>query len=254
MKRPLRVLFIALAIAYVAVCANLYFSQRSLIYFPTPGFANDPATTITLPIANERVFVSTRPVDGPRALIYFGGNAEDVSRSLPSLSESFPDHAIYLLHYRGYGGSSGSPSEEALFSDALALFDEVRSKHPDSNVIGRRLGSGVAVYVASLRPVARLVLVTPFDSMQEIAALQYPYFPVRWLLLDKFESWRYAPRVTAPTLILAAEHDEIVPRANTELLQSRFKSGLTSMHVLAGTGHNTISSSREYMPLLKGSP
>ena len=166
----------------------------------------------------------------------------------------FPDHAIYLLHYRGYGGSSGGPSEQALFSDALALFDEAHSKHPNIEVIGRSLGSGVAVYVASLRPAARLVLVTPFDSMQEIAALQYPYVPVRWLLLDKFESWRYAPQITAPTLILAAEHDEIVPRANTELLQSRFKSGLTSIHVLPGTGHNTISNSREYMPLLQGSP
>ena len=60
--------------------------------------------------------------------------------------------------------------------------------------------------------------------------------------------------MTAPTVILAAEHDEIVPRANTELLQSRFQSGLISFHVLAGTGHNTISESPEYMPLLKGSP
>ena len=76
-----------------------------------------------------------------------------------------------------------------------------------------------------------------------------------WLLRDKFESWRFAPQVNAPTLIVAAERDEIVPRASTDLLRSRFKSGgLVSLRVVAGTGHNTISNFPEYMPLLKGSP
>jgi pimeloyl-ACP methyl ester carboxylesterase len=139
---------------------------------------------------------------------------------MPAFSVGFPDRAIYLLHYRGYGGSSGSPSEKALFADALILFDEVHAKHPDIDVVGRSLGSGIAVYVASLRQVTRLVLVTPFDSLQELAAHQYPYVPVRWLLLDKYESWRFAPHVTAPTLIIAAERDEIVPRASNELLQT----------------------------------
>ena len=207
---------------------------------------------ITLPTANARVLVSTRPMEGPRALIYFGGNAENVSLSMPDLSVAFPNHAIYLMHYRGYGGSSGTPSEKGLFDDALILFDEVHRKHPSVDVVGRSLGSGIAVYVASIRPVDRLVLVTPYDSLLELAALQYPYIPVRWLLLDKFESWRFAPSVTAPTLIIAAEHDELVPRSNTQLLQSRFKSGLVSFKVVAGTGHNTISGSPGYIQLLKG--
>ena len=196
--------------------------------------------------------MSTRPTNGPRALIYFGGNAEDVSFNMPSFSAGFPDSAIYLLHYRGYAGSSGRPSEQAIFADALTLFDQVHGKHPDVEVVGRSLGSGVAVYVASARPVTRLVLVTPFDSLLELAAAQFPYLPVKWLLLDKFESWKYAPLVTAPTLIIAAEHDEIVPRASTQLLQSRFKSGLASFHVIAGTGHNDISESASYIPLLQG--
>jgi len=241
------------AIAYLGLCGLLFFFQRSLIYFPQPDLGAEGAITFTLPTATARVVVSTRPNDGPRALIYFGGNAEDVTRSVPSLSDGFPDRAIYLLHYRGYGGSSGSPSEKALFADALTLFDEVHARHSDIEVVGRSLGSGIAVYVASLRPVTRLVLVTPYDSLQELAALQFPYVPVRWLLLDKYESWRFAPQVTAPTLIIAAEHDEVIPRANTELLKSRFRSGLTSFEVVAGSGHNTISNSSEYMRLLGGS-
>jgi len=193
-----------------------------------------------------------RPKDGPGALIYFGGNAEDVSLNMRSFSAGFPESAIYLLHYRGYGGSTGKPSEGALFADALTLFDEVHSEHPQITVVGRSLGSGIAVYLASLRPVSRLVLVTPYDSLQELAALQFPYLPVKWLLLDKFESWRFAPHVTAPTLIITAENDEVIPRANSELLQSRFKSGVTSFKTVAGAGHNTISESADYMDLLQG--
>jgi len=253
MWRALRVGLSGITIAYLGLCGLLFVVQRSLIYFPQPGSGKEGMTTITLPTANARVLVSTRPMDGPRALLYFGGNAEDVSFSMPDLSAAFPNHAIYLMHYRGYGGSSGTPSEKGLLADALTLFDEVYPKHSTVEVVGRSLGSGIAVYVASLRPVARLVLITPYDSLLEVAALQYPYVPVRWLLLDKFESWRFAPHVTAPTLIIAAEHDELVPRANTELLHSRFKSGLISFKVVSGTGHNSISASREYVQLLKGS-
>ena len=122
-------------------------------------------------------------------------------------------------------GSAGTPSEAAIVADALALFDEARREHRDVVVVGRSLGSGVAVRVASLRPVARVVLVTPYDSIQEIAAARFAFFPVRWLLRDKFESWKYAPAVTAPTLLIAAEHDEVIPRASTELLLTRFKTG-----------------------------
>jgi pimeloyl-ACP methyl ester carboxylesterase len=253
MWRGLRVLLIGVAGGYLGICGLLFFFQRSFIYFPQPGSGDGAATAITLPVAMERIAVSTRLEEGKRALVYFGGNAEDVSLSMPSFLAAFPDSAIYLLHYRSYGGSTGRPSEDALFKDALTLFDQVHAKHPDVDVVGRSLGSGIAVYVASRRPVARLVLVTPYDSIQELAARQFPYVPVRWLLLDKFESWRYAPHVNAPTVIIAADHDEIVPRASTELLRSRFKGGLVSFAVLPGTGHNTISSSPEYMPLLKGS-
>jgi hypothetical protein len=73
--------------------------------------------------------------------------------------------------------------------------------------------------------VSRLVLVTPYDSLQALAVQQFPYLPVRWLLLDKFESWRYAPQVSAPTEILVAERDEIIPMANSEQLYSRFAKG-----------------------------
>ncbi len=253
MVRTLWFFLCAAGILYLVVCLGLFSLQRSLIYAPQPGLGDEPTRILTLSNQGEHVLVSTRPKDSRKALVYFGGNAEDTYLSLPSLSAAFSDSAIYLMHYRGYGGSSGTPSEKALFADALALFDEVYANHSEVDVVGRSLGSGVAVYLASRRPASRLVLVTPFDSLQEIAANQFPFVPVRWLLADKFESWRYAPQVSAPTLIIAAEHDEVVPRASTDLLQSRFKAGIATFQIVPNTGHNTISNSSAYLPLLRGS-
>jgi uncharacterized protein len=252
MSRSLLILVALVAIGYLALCVALFVFQRSFIYYPQPRSLAANATTITLPIEEGQVLVTTRAHQGPNAVVYFGGNAEDASGSLPGLAAAFPEHALFLLHYRGYGGSAGKPTEAALIADALALFDKVHAEHPNTVVVGRSLGSGVAVHVASMRQVARLVLVTPYDSLQELAARQFPWFPVRWLLQDKFESWRYAPQVSAPTLVIAAEHDETIPRDSTEALCARFRSGVATFKVVAGTGHNTISESPQYMALLKG--
>jgi len=240
------------AALFVGSCAMLFTFQRSLIYYPQPRSNQHGITLMSLPVDGETVLVSTRPRAGPGALIYFGGNAEDVSQDMPDFGDAFPNHAIYLLHYPGYGGSSGSPSQQAIFAAALALFDRVHAEHANIVVIGRSLGSGVAVWVASERPVARLVLVTPFDSLGDVAAAQYPFLPVRWLLRDKYESWRYAPLVTAPTRVIVAEQDELVPRASSDRLRTHFKAGLVSWVLVPGVGHNSISESADYLALLSG--
>jgi pimeloyl-ACP methyl ester carboxylesterase len=245
---------IAFVIAYVGLCLALFFLQRSFIYFPQYVSPGSSENTVTVRVPGAELKVAARPLAGENALLYFGGNAEDVAANLPLLSTVFPGHALYLPHYRGYGGSSGKPSEAALYSDALALFDQVYAKHPNVVVIGRSLGGAVAVRLASARPVARLVLVTPFDNLQDLAEQQFPYLPVRWLLLDKFESWRYAPQVSAPTVFLVAQHDEVIPRESSELLFSRFAAGVAEFKLIAGVGHNSISQSPAYAPALKGLP
>lgn len=239
-------------LVYLGLCVVLFFFQRNLIYLPRGRSTSEGATTITLRTDGAEIIITSRPHPGSKALIYFGGNAEDVSYSFPDLVDAFPDDALFLMHYRGYGGSSGKPTEEALCADALALFDKVHPEHPNVVVIGRSLGAAVAVKLASMRPVFRLVLVTPFESLQELAAQKFPFFPVRWLLQDKFESWKYAPQVSVPTLVVAAEHDEVVPRRSTLELLKHFPPGVASFKEIPGTSHNTISESAEYWPLLKG--
>ena len=243
-------LVLVAAILYAGLCAVVFLFQRSMIYFPRSSPNQYGATAMPLPVGAETVEVSTRPSPGPDALLYFGGNGEDVSQAMPGFSAAFPHHAIYLMHYPGYGASTGSPSEQGILADALAVFDRVHADHPNVLVIGRSLGSGVAVHLASERPVSRLVLVTPFDSLAGVAAYHYPYLPVRWLLRDRFESWRYAPQVTAPTRVIIAGDDEVIPRASTDRLLLHFNSGIASYVVIPGVDHNSISDSPDYLPLL----
>lgn len=244
--RHLGVLLAILAFVYAGACVLLFAMQRSMLYEPPPGDPQSRGETLKLKVPGAELSVSIRVHAGPKALIYFGGNAEDVSSSLPSFASAFPDRALFLLDYRGYGASSGKPTEEAIQRDALALFDIVETGHSDIAVIGRSLGSGVAVWIASQRPVSALVLVTPYHSIQEIAARRFPYVPIRWLLIDKFESWRYAPNVRAPTLLLAAANDATIPAASAEKLSAAFPRGVATLKIIPCFGHNDISTSPLY--------
>jgi uncharacterized protein len=225
--------------------------QRSMIYFPQPRARGETSATLPLPVDGAELVVSVRPHDGPDAIVYFGGNGEDVAFNLPAFSGAFADHALYLMNYRGYGGSSGSPSEAALQRDALALFDYVHAKHSNIVVMGRSLGSGVAIRLASQRPAVGLVLITPYSSIAELGARQFPMFPVKWLIQDKYESWRYASAIKVPTTVVIAERDEVIPRWSTDDLYARFTPGIASLQLIPEAGHNTISASPLYMQALQ---
>src|SRR5258708_5360 len=105
------------ALIYFALCLALFLAQRSFIYYPQTKSTGDNGSTLTLNVDGERILVATRPRDGSDAVIYFGGNAEDVSHSLPTLADAFPERSLYAMNYRGYRGSTGKPSEAALIAD-----------------------------------------------------------------------------------------------------------------------------------------
>ncbi len=227
-------------LGYVAVCGVLFAVQRSQIYFPHAHSPLGQTETRMLAVAGTPVYFANRERTGPKAMVYFGGNADDVSQTLPPLADAFPDHALYLLHYRSYGGTPGQPTETALMADALALFDKAYAEHREVLVVGRSLGTGLAVRVASLRPAARLVLITPYASLVDMAAPRYPYIPVRWLMLDTYDSKDYALGVSAPTLLFAAEHDELIPLTSTRSLLSHFRPGIAQLRIVPGVGHGDI--------------
>lgn len=247
MRNLLIVLLLPL-LAYLALCALMYFGQRSQIYFPVRE--SDPPGASAIRQATDdgvelKIWVVPRP--GPRALLYFGGNAEDVAGNLPAFAAAFPAHSLYLVNYRGYGGSTGSPSEAALQADAIAIYDDLRGRHPEISVIGRSLGSGVAVHLASLRDVHRLVLVTPFDSLVNVAREHFRYLPVGWLMRERYESANRVPAVRAPTLVVIAGADEIVPRARAAALVAAFPASQVRSEVLPGATHNGLDRMPQYL-------
>jgi len=242
---------LTLTATYLLICLVLFFIQRSLIYFPVPTQATS-VDKMTLQLAEASIQVSVRPHESGRALIYFGGNAEDVSQALAPFSQAFPDYALYMLHYRGYGGSSSEPTETALHADAKALFEKVYAEHKTIIVVGRSLGSGVAVRLAATQPVHRLILITPYDSMETVAKVRFPFLPISLLLQDTFDSARYAPLIRVPTLLLMAENDELIPRHSTLALFNAFSPGVARLESIARVGHNSISQHPGYMAILQG--
>lgn len=230
-------LLLLILAAYLALCALVFFRQRGMLYYPQ---AFEGGTVLALD-GGARVGVTLHEEPGSSAVIYFGGNAEAVGYSLPELQAVFPGQSLYLMHYRGYGATPGQPTEEGLFADAQALYAYVRARHPQVILVGRSLGSGIATRLASMSAVDRLVLVTPYDSMAAVASHHLRWLPVRLLLRDRYDSASYAPKVNAPTAILAAERDEVIPRASSEALYRSFRPGLATFQVAPGVGHNDIS-------------
>lgn len=210
-----------LAIAmYVALCAWMFIGQRGLVYYPQ--FTRVAASATDFSLQRDGIVLRGWQVNPGRrdAIIYFGGNAESLQPMREQLARWFPGHTAYLLAYRGYGASDGAPREAALAADAIALFDEVATRHPHGRVavIGRSLGTGVAGHVAATRPVDRLALITPFDSLAGVAASHYPWLPVRWLMQERYDSAQHLGDFRGPVLIIRAGQDGIVPARVTQRL------------------------------------
>ena len=190
---------------------------------------------------------------GAPLVLYFGGNAEEVSWMLEEAGAA-RGFSWLLLDYRGYGQSAGAPSEAALVADAFALYDYALGL-PGADpkriyAFGRSLGSGVAVALAAQRPLAGLILATPYDSLAAVAKRYYWYLPVDWLLKHRFDSVARAPQIKAPLLCLIAERDEVIPAVHAERLFEAW-GGAKRRVVLAGAGHNTSDAHPMFWPAIR---
>ena len=251
MKRLAMLVVGIVLVIYAATCAALYFGQRSLLYYPTPESRSTRAESLRFDTAGAALKIWRLAGAGDDALLYFGGNSEDVAWNIDEFAELFPDHTVYLVNYRGYGGSTGSPTEAGMLADAEQVFDAVRAEHPHVDVIGRSLGSGVAVHLATVRDVRKLVLVTPYDSVLNVAQRHFVVVPVSWLLEDRFDSLGKVSKIRIPTLALLAERDRIIPRANSERLIAAFPHGLIRSQTIAGVNHDSITDAKEYGDALR---
>jgi hypothetical protein len=259
------------AVAAIGLAAFLYFYQDRMIFFPTgaPASLPRPATgaieeLVLRTDAGDRVVawlvrtgeepqqgagtpVPPRPLRLP-LLIYFGGNAEDVSWMI-EMAARFAGHAVLLTNYRGYGPSEGRPGEQALFADALAWYDAAAARADVDPqriaVMGRSLGSGVAVHLAASRKVSGVVLVSPYESLRSVAQSIYPFLPIGLLLKHRFDSLSGAPAIGAPLLCIAAQDDRVIPQSHSRRLFDAWGAPDKVWRVLEGD-HNNLSDNKRY--------
>ena len=225
---------------YLFAAALLFVFQRAFIYSPTSEYQHG-FEQIALQNEDENIKIIVLNRGNENAFVYFGGNAEAVIANAPEFSTIFPNKTVYLVNYRGYGGSSGEPTEAGLFSDAIAIFDNLSPAHKNLAVVGRSLGSGVAVHLAANRPVSQVVLITPYDSVLALAQKQYPMFPISLLLKDKYDSMLLASEVTAPVLVLAGGKDTLIPLIHSQNLVDEIGKDNAKIIVIEKAGHNDIT-------------
>lgn len=253
MNTSLRVALISaslLAGLYLLACALLAFNARGMLYHPLPRDAVVPHWILLRD--DVPIIISSNNQHSAHVVLYFGGNAEDVSQTLPLLQQAFPDSAVHAMHYRGYGGSGGTATESRLIGDAFALYDQATAGARSVTLIGRSLGSGIAVQLAAARPARQLVLVTPYDSVGDLAAGMFPIFPVRLLLRDHYDSYRHAGKIRVPTTLLIAGRDEVIPNASSVRLLHHFPPGVANALTFIESDHNSIARDPRFITALRG--
>lgn len=250
-------------LSFLAVCAagasalilTVYLAQRSMMYYTMPLDPESPGARAWADhaVAFERDGVTLRGwllhPDSKTLLIYYGGNAEELSQSIPDFL-AMDDVATLLVNYRGYGLSEGRPNERDLVADAIAIHDQVRDNHEQVVLVGRSLGSGIATQVAAARDPDAVILITPFDSMLNVARSLYPFLPVSLLLKDRYDSITLAPHITAPALFLIAADDRVIPYERSRALCDAW-GGPTTWIEFPNTGHNSLSSHPDFPTALR---
>ena len=212
---------------YIGTAVLLYSAQRSLMYFPetlhtTPAQAGLPEaeeTTLTTSDGEHLVAWHVAPRDDRPVILYFHGNGGSLRYRTERFRLLVRDGiGLVGVEYRGFGGSSGSPSETGLIADGEAAYAFAAARYPAERLViwGESLGTGVAVAIAAEKPVGRLILEAPFTSAAAVAATRYWYLPVSLLMKDQFRSDERIGKIAAPVLILHGVHDRIIPFAMGE--------------------------------------
>jgi len=238
-------------VIYAGLLALLYVSQRQMMYLPDPrriapadaGFAR--ATAHTLATADgQSIQAWYAPASPGRSLIvYFHGNGGQIAHRVGRFNLlTAGGDGVLAVSYRGYGGSSGSPTEQGLIEDGRAAYAfAIEQGYAPQNIVlfGESLGSGVAVALAAEKRVGGVLLEAPFSSTVDVAATVYWMFPLRLLMLDQFPSDRRIAQVSAPLLIVHGDRDQVVPLRFGQRLYDVAREPKTLLKIPGG-GHQVL--------------
>ena len=259
----LKRLALVLAALYVLACVLLYFFQEKMLFHPK-AISKDVVYSYSKPFEeafyevetgvklNTLLFLSDSTKMEARKLIFFihgnGGNL----KTLGAAAEKYTDRGYdcFLYDYRGYGKSDGSiDSEKQLFSDAQILYDQLKKRYPEKDIVivGYSLGSGIAAWLASKNQPAQLILEAPYFSMIDMMRKKYPIFPT-FLLRYPLESYRHLAKTNAPIHIFHGDKDAAIPYVSS--LQLKQKLPRIHLTTLKGVDHNTIFDNKLYQSTL----
>ena len=217
---------LALVFFYILLLIVVFFFQRNLLYHPSlDNYIKDQV--VKEPSKIEKVKITTndeidligwfynKDIEKFKTILFFHGNAGSLENRTYKLNH-FKNLKVnfLIIAWRGFSGSKGQPNEKGLYEDAKSAIKWLKKKGIDENNIilyGESLGTAVAVEVAQNRNYAGIILESPFTSMVEMGKKYYPIFPVRFLLKDKFESYKKISNVFSPILIMHGKVDKIVP-------------------------------------------
>jgi len=231
---------------YIVACLSLVAFERSLVYLPFAGprtpqeaaLAGYDRQTFTAPDGAQIPYWQHAQPDAP-ILLYFHGNGGWLHMfSAPLAFFAAQKFQVVAMEYRGYPSAPLHPSETALVGDAIALYDHVRSHHPQRKIVvwGYSLGSGIATQLAAARPADALVLEAPFSATVDRAAEIFPWAPVHWLMQDQYRSREAIAHVNAPLFLMHGEEDRIIPITHGERLYALANEPKTFRRY-AGAGH-----------------
>ncbi|TVP82813.1 MAG: hypothetical protein EA344_11125 [Alkalicoccus sp.] len=186
-------------------------------------------------------------------LMYFGGNAEEASAGIEQYD--IPDDwSVLFMNYRSYGNSSGEPEESTLFKDALLLYDYASShekvKESRIAVMGRSMGTAPAAHTARNRDPAGVILISPYDSREELQSHRYPYLPISAFIRHPFEVSNMAEQSEAPLLGITASEDRVIPPDHSYVTFNNWNGDVHQVE-LEGFGHNSLHQSRDFHDEIK---
>ena len=247
MLRSIVIAFVAAGLGWLALVAMLTIAQRSLLYHPLSidrSLADryrEAAVAIDAEGATLKGWFLAHADPGAPLTIFFGGNGDEASRYLPAFA-TLSCCSVLAVNYRGYGESTGAPTEGDLRADALVVYDAAQKLRlaPGPTVLfGRSLGTGIAISTAAQRDVDAVVLVSPYDSIVAVAREAFPWVPVSWLLKDRFECLELARRIRAPAFVVVAQRDTVVRQLRSVSLASAL-GGRVETVIVPRADHNSL--------------
>ncbi|MGQ0590038.1 MAG: alpha/beta hydrolase [Sphingosinicella sp.] len=246
--------------AYLAIAGALWAFQERVIFpaylVPAAGPLPPGAERLTLSTVDgatlEGLALPAAEGEGSDLILAFVGNASNAQGVAGELAAIFPRHRIVAFHYRGYAPSTGATAAERLIEDAPRIHDLVAGRFQPRRIVavGISLGSGVAASLAARRPLAGLILVTPFDSLGATAAQHYPWLPVRRLLRHEIDSATALQGVRTPVAIVAAGRDTTIPPQRTAALRAAIPN-LVFDATIPEARHNDIPLHPRFVPAMR---